>query len=176
MAPRLGCSDQPCFPHWAWSCPRLGSAMWLRNNLGIAHTPGDARGWASRDWPLGCTCDWWWGCGGIWKVSRLAPERGQFLCGQGARGPGCPCSATNRQAPLASLALRILFCKTRGLNPMRSEVPWRVHTTEAGKHPSYKTQRHMTVLEMPPLEQHSLQSGLGLPGPLKHKYEQAGSR
>lgn len=40
---------------------------------------------------------------------------------------------------LASLALRLLFCKTRGLNWMASEVPWKVYVTEAGKHLPRKT-------------------------------------
>lgn len=29
LAPCLGRSDQPCFSHRAWSCPGLGSAVWL---------------------------------------------------------------------------------------------------------------------------------------------------
>lgn len=34
--------------------------------------------------------------------------------GQGAGGAGCPGSATDRWAALASQALSLLFCKTRG--------------------------------------------------------------
>lgn len=59
---------------------------------------------------------------------------------------------------------------------MRSKVPRRVYVTEAGKCPSRETLLYMTGPETPWLEQHSLRLGIGLPGPLKHKSDQAADK
>lgn len=40
---------------------------------------------------------------------------------------------------MTSLALRLLFCKTRGLNWMGSKVLWRMDVTEVEKLPPQET-------------------------------------